>query len=73
MTQKINIDKQEVSDLVLEITMGLTDQGEIPIVSRPRQAEIQFPMILIKAFHVPRKPVPKLLLQYPPAAEGFLD
>lgn len=71
--QKINMDKQEGSDLVLEVTTGLTDQGEIPTASKPKQVEVQFLTILIKAFHVPRISVPKLLLQYPPAGEGFLD
>lgn len=56
------MDKQEGSDLVLETTMGLTDQEEIPAVTRPRQTEILFPMILIKALHIPKTSVPKLLL-----------
>lgn len=42
--------------------MGLTDQEEIPAVTRPRQTEILFPMILIKALHIPKTSVPKLLL-----------
>lgn len=31
--------------MVLEVTTDPTDQGEIPTVTRPRQAEIQFPII----------------------------
>lgn len=38
--------------MVLEITTDPTDQGEIPTVARPRQAEIQFPIIFPHFQHI---------------------
>jgi len=68
MIQKMNMDKQEESYLVLETTTALTDQGEIPIVPRPRQAEVQFP--ISKSF--PRSQNISSQTS-PPAAAGFWD
>lgn len=49
--------------LVLQITMGQTDQWEMATVSRPGYVEIQFPMILMKALQVLKTSIHEVLHQ----------